>query len=54
MEVVIEVVVQVVIGRTVELVRVDFFVFLGQDCLGKMMGTKVVIEVVVEVVVLVW
>ena len=29
----------------------DFFVFLGRDCLGKMVGAEVVMEVVVEVVV---
>ena len=29
----------------------DFLVFLGRDCLGKMVGAKVVIEVVLEVVV---
>ena len=32
----------------------NFFVFLGRDYLGKMMGANVVIEVAVEVVVLVW
>ena len=31
-----------------------FSVFLERDCLGNMMGEKVVMEVVVEVVVLVW
>ena len=31
-----------------------FFVFLGRDCLRKMVGAEVVIEVVVEVVLLVW
>ena len=31
-----------------------FFVFLGHDRLGKMVGAKVVMEVVVQVVVLVW
>ena len=34
--------------------RANFFVFLRPDCLGKMMYERVVIEVVVEVVVLVW
>ena len=31
---------------------VDYFVLLGNDFLGKMMGARVVIEVVIEVVVL--
>lgn len=46
-EVVIEVVVEVVVGK------VDFFYFVRCDCLRKMMGPRVVIEVVFEVVVLV-
>ena len=40
-------VVELVAGETVEVVQADFFVFLERDCLGKMMGVKLVIEVVV-------
>ena len=41
-------------GEAVEVVRANFFVFLGHDSLGEMVGAKVVIEVVIKVVVLVW
>ena len=53
-EMVIEVVVEVVVGEAVEVMQANYFVFLRYGCLGKMMGARVVIEVVVEVVVLVW
>ena len=51
---VMKVVVEVVVEEAVEVVRADFFVFFRRGCLGTMMGVKVEIEVVVEVVVLVW
>ena len=51
---VMEVVVEVVVEEAVDVMREDFFVFLKRRCLGKMMGARVVIEVVVEVVMLVW
>ena len=42
-EMVMEVVVEVVVGEAVKVVRADFFVFLRRDCLRKMMGVRVVI-----------
>ena len=53
-DVVMKVVVEVVVEEAVEVVRADFFVFFRRGCLGTMMGVRVEIEVVVEVVVLVW
>ena len=44
----------VVVGETARVVRAKFFVFLRCDCLGKMMGVRVVIEVVVKVMLLFW
>ena len=44
----------VVVRETVKVVRAKFFVFLRRDCLGKMMGVTVVIEVVVKVMLLLW
>ena len=37
-----------------EIVQGKSFVFLASDCLGKMMYPKMMIEVMFEVVVLVW
>ena len=54
MDVVMEVVVEVVVVEAVDMVRAGFFVFSRRDCLGDMMDVKVVIEVVVGAVVLVW
>ena len=48
------VVVKIVVVETVDVVQVWFFVFFWHGCLGDMMGVRVVIEVVVGVVVLVW
>ena len=53
-EVVTEVVVEEFVGQAVKVVQAIFFDFLSYDCLEKMRGARVVIEVVVEVVVLVW
>ena len=53
-EVVTEVVVEEFVGEAVKVVQAIFFDFLSCDCLKKMRGARVVIEVVVEVVVLVW
>ena len=47
------VVVEVVVVETVDLVQVLFFIFSRRCCLGKM-DVRVVIEIVVGVVVLVW
>ena len=48
------VVVKIVVVETVDVVQVWFFVFFWHGCLGDIMGVRVVIEVVVGVVVLVW
>ena len=48
------VVVEVVVVETVDVVQVWFFIFFWCGCLGDMMGVRVVIEVVVGLVVLVW
>ena len=53
-EVMIEVALEVVVGEGVKVVQANFIDFLKRYCLGKIMGTRVVIEVVVEVVVLAW
>lgn len=42
-----EVVIKVVVGEVVEVLQADFFAFLKRYCLGKMMGVRVVREVVV-------
>ena len=47
-DVVMEVVVEVVMGDAVDMVRADF-VFLRRGCLAKTMGARVVIQVVVLV-----
>ena len=47
-------VVEEFVGEAVKVVQAIFFDFLSCDCLKKMRGARVVIEVVVEVVVLVW
>ena len=48
------VVVEVVVVETVDVVQVWFFIFFRRGCLGNMMDVRVVIEVVIVVVVLVW
>ena len=48
------VVVEVVVVETVDVVQACFFVFFLYGCLGDMMGVRVMIEVVVSVVALVW
>ena len=48
------VVVEVVVVETVDVVQVWFFIFFRRGCLGNMMDVRVVIEVVIGVVVLVW
>ena len=53
-DVVMEVVVQVVVAETVDVVLAGFFVFFRHGCLRNMMGMRVAIDVVVGVVVLVW
>ena len=55
MDVLLDVVVlEIVVVETVYLVQVWFFEFFRHGCLGNMMGVRVVIEVVVGVLVLVW
>ena len=49
-----EVVVEVIVVKAVDVVQAGFFVFSRCGCLGNMMDVKVVTEVVVCVVVLVW
>ena len=48
------VVLEIVVVETADVVQVWFFVFFRRGYLGDMMGVRVVIEVVVDVVVLVW
>ena len=48
------VVVEVVVVETMDVVQVWFFIFFRRGCLGNMMDVRVVIEVVIGVVVLVW
>ena len=52
-EMLMEVVVEVVVVETVDVVQVWFIVFFWRGCLGDMMGVRVVIEVAVGAVVLV-
>ena len=49
-DVLMDVVVEVVVVETVDVVQVWFFVFFWHGCLGDMVGVRVVIEVVVGVV----
>ena len=51
---VMEVAVEVVVVKAVDVVQAGFFVFSRRGCLGNMMDVKVVTEVVVGVVVLLW
>ena len=51
---VMEVAVEVIVVKAVDVVQAGFFVFSRCGCLGNMMDVKVVTEVVVCVVVLVW
>ena len=53
-DVMMEILVEVAVVETVHVARGTFFVFFRRVCLGNMMGVRVVIEVVVGVVVLVW
>ena len=53
-DVVMEVVVEFIVGEAVDVVQAGLFVFSRHDCLGDMMDVKMVVEVVVGVVVLVW
>ena len=48
------VVVEIVVVETVFVVQVWFFIFFWHGCLGDLMDVRVVIEVVIGVVVLVW
>ena len=50
---VMEVVVEVVVVETVDVVQAGFLAFFRRGCLGNMMGARMVIEIVVGVVVLV-
>ena len=52
-DVLMDVVVEVVVVQIVDVVQAGFFVFLWHDCLGDMVGVRVVIEVVVGAAVLV-
>ena len=49
-----DVVVEVVVVETVDVVEAGFFLFLWHDCLGDMVDVRVVIEIVVGAVVLLW
>ena len=51
-DMVMEVAVEVVVVKAVDVVQAGFFVFSRRGCLGNMMDVKVVTEVVVGVVVL--
>ena len=53
-DVVIQVVVEIVVVEAVDVVLAGFFVFSRHGCLGDIMDVKMVIEVVVGVVVLMW
>ena len=46
MEVVVEVLIEVVVVDSVDVVQTGFFLFFNYGCLGNMMGVRVVIEVV--------
>ena len=54
MDVVMDLVVEVVVVKAGDVVQAGIFVFFRCGCLSNMKGAKVVIEVVVGVVVLVW
>ena len=53
-DVMMEEMVEVVLGKVMDVVQAEFFVFLKCGCLGEMMSSIVVIEFMVEVMVFVW
>ena len=50
---VMEVLVEVIVVETLDVVRAGFFVFFRRDCLEDIMDVEVVIEVMLDVVMLV-